>query len=188
MTECSLNVENFDFDVNLHCLAEYVVDSYKMKKPDISEGVEQMAVSCVNSYDNSEAPPLIYSNIRTPTEGVNLNLDPAFLCGCDCTDDCMDKTKCQCWQLTLAGAKYGNPDTPIDKVGYEFKRLYEHVPLGIYECNSNCKCKSNCLNRVVQEPLKIKLQVFKTVNRGWGIRTLNDLPKGCFGMKRKYIF
>lgn len=48
-------------------------------------------------------------------------------------------------------------------LGYDYKRLYEHVPLGIYECNSNCKCKSNCLNRVVQEPLKIKLQVFKTV-------------------------
>lgn len=180
ITENSLNVDNFDFDPLLHCLAEYVIESYVLKKADLSEGVEPMPVSMINSYDHSEPPPCIYSNVRTPTEGVNLNLDEDFLCACDCTDDCMDKSKCQCWQLTLAGAKYGNPDTPIDEIGYEYKRLYDHVPLGIYECNSRCKCKSNCLNRVVQNSLQIKLQVFKTVNRGWGIRCLNDIPRGSF--------
>lgn len=80
----------------------------------------------------------------------------------------------------MAGAKYGNPETPIQDVGYEYKRLNEPVPTGIYECNSRCKCKSNCLNRVVQHPLQLKLQVFKTVNRGWGMRCLNDVPKGSF--------
>lgn len=38
----------------------------------------------------------------------------------------------------------------------------------------------NCLNRVVQHPLSLKLQVFKTANRGWGLRCLNDVPKGQF--------
>lgn len=36
------------------------------------------------------------------------------------------------------------------------------------------------MNRVVQHPLQVKLQVFKTSNRGWGLRCLNDIPKGTF--------
>lgn len=36
------------------------------------------------------------------------------------------------------------------------------------------------MNRVVQNPMSLKLQVFKTHNRGWGIRCLNDIPQGTF--------
>lgn len=147
---------------------------------DISEGTEQMVVPCVNYYDNTMPPDCTYSAKRVPTKGVNLNLDEEFMCGCDCEDDCLDKMKCQCWQLTIAGAKFGNPNTPSDEVGYEFKRLPEPVPTGIYECNPRCKCKKTCLNRVAQHPLQMKLQVFKTGNRGWGLRCLNDVPKGSF--------
>merc|ERR1712111_332414 len=31
-----------------------------------------------------------------------------------------------------------------------------------------------------QKPLRIPLQVFKTERRGWGIRTLCDIPQGGF--------
>lgn len=37
-----------------------------------------------------------------------------------------------------------------------------------------------CLNRVVQHPLRLKLQLFKTARRGWGVRTLHDIPRGGF--------
>jgi len=33
---------------------------------------------------------------------------------------------------------------------------------------------------VVQFSLEMKLQVFKTSNRGWGLRCVNDIPKGAF--------
>jgi histone-lysine N-methyltransferase SETDB1 len=46
---------------------------------------------------------------------------------------------------------------------------------------NRCKCSvKTCLNRVVQHPLNLKLQVFKTAPRGWGIRCLNDIPLGSF--------
>ncbi|KAJ6646131.1 Histone-lysine N-methyltransferase eggless, partial [Pseudolycoriella hygida] len=179
-TKCSLNVDNFDFDSLIHCLAEYVIDSAIFQKADLSDGCEPMVVPCVNYYDNTMPPPCVYSAKRVPNDGVNLNLDTDFMCGCDCEDDCIDKTKCQCWQLTLAGAQFGNPNTPIEQVGYEFKRLPNAVPTGIYECNVRCKCSKTCLNRVAQHPLQMKLQVFKTVSRGWGLRCLNDVPKGSF--------
>lgn len=47
-----------------------------------------MAVPCVNYYDHSLPDFWTYSTSRRATEGVDLNLDENFLCGCDCTDDC----------------------------------------------------------------------------------------------------
>lgn len=45
-----------------------------------------------------------------------------------------DKEKCQCWKLTYEGTRFiGLRD---ENVGYEYRRLYEQVPTGIYECNS----------------------------------------------------
>ena len=43
---------------------------------------------CVNYYDDSLPEFCSYNTERTPTAGVPLNLEPEFLCGCDCTDDC----------------------------------------------------------------------------------------------------
>lgn len=47
-----------------------------------------MPVPCVNYYDHDMPEYSSYSTVRIPTEGVNLNLDEEFLCGCDCEDDC----------------------------------------------------------------------------------------------------
>ncbi|XP_016947742.1 histone-lysine N-methyltransferase eggless [Drosophila biarmipes] len=179
-TENVLNVDNFDFTPDLKCLAEYSIDPSIVKDTDISKGQEKMAIPLVNYYDNTLPPPCTYAKQRIPTEGVHLNLDPEFLLCCDCEDDCSDKSRCACWQLTVAGVRYCNPKKPIEEIGYQYKRLHEHVPTGIYECNSRCKCKKNCLNRVVQFSLEMKLQVFKTSNRGWGLRCVNDIPKGAF--------
>ena len=51
---------------------------------------------------------------------------------------------------------------------------------GIYECNKQCSCGSTCSNRVVQFPIRRRLQVFRTKNNGWGIRALDDIPQGAF--------
>ncbi|KAL5288804.1 egg family protein [Megaselia abdita] len=177
-TKNPLNVESFDFSWEVNCLAQYEDKSYELRIEDLSNGLEQMAVECVNYYDKTHPPPCEYSTKRIPTEGVNLNLDEEFLIGCDCEGDCSIRKDCACWQLTLRAAKFFNLNAA--EVGYHNKRLYDGVSTGIYECNSRCKCSSQCVNRVVQHPLELKLQVFKTNNRGWGIRGLNDIPKGCF--------
>lgn len=48
MTRCVLNVDNFTFDPLVHCLAEYVIEQYVVKKPDLSDGVEKMPVQMIN--------------------------------------------------------------------------------------------------------------------------------------------
>ncbi|XP_063898827.1 uncharacterized protein Egg isoform X2 [Helicoverpa armigera] len=175
---CDLPVDLFDFHPATHCLAEFVLNKCRVGKKDLSHGKENVPVPCVNYYDDSLPEFCSYNTERTPTAGVPLNLDPEFLCGCDCVDDCQDKSKCACWKMTLEGARTIGLEGP--NVGYVYKRLPEPLPSGIYECNSRCKCKNTCLNRVAQHPLQLKLQVFKTLNRGWGIRALNDVPKGSF--------
>ncbi|XP_022758512.1 probable inactive histone-lysine N-methyltransferase SUVR2 isoform X2 [Durio zibethinus] len=51
----------------------------------------------------------------------------------------------------------------------------------IKECWSKCGCNKQCGNRVVQRGVNYKLQVFLTPDgRGWGLRTLEKLPKGAF--------
>ncbi|XP_017890661.1 histone-lysine N-methyltransferase eggless [Ceratina calcarata] len=179
-TGSPMSVDLFDFDYWVHCLAEFVLDKCFINIKDLSYGVENVPIPCVNELDHTQPDTIRYSTQREPTEGVNLNLDPDFLCSCDCEDDCQDKTKCQCWQLTIQGATLGGR-VPNTAVGYVYKRLPEPVTTGIYECNSRCKCAvKTCLNRVVQHPLTLKLQVFKTAPRGWGIRCLNDIPLGSF--------
>ncbi|PIA36247.1 hypothetical protein AQUCO_03400271v1 [Aquilegia coerulea] len=51
----------------------------------------------------------------------------------------------------------------------------------IKECWSKCGCNKQCGNRVVQRGIACNLQVFMTSEgKGWGLRTLEDLPKGAF--------
>ncbi|TKA68148.1 hypothetical protein B0A49_07517 [Cryomyces minteri] len=50
----------------------------------------------------------------------------------------------------------------------------------IYECNQNCRCGPGCKNRNVQYGRKVELQIFKTQNRGWGLRCSQDLREGDF--------
>ncbi|XP_001603698.1 histone-lysine N-methyltransferase SETDB1 [Nasonia vitripennis] len=180
MTNCPMSVDLFEFDFWVHCLAEFVLDKCFVNIKDLSYGVENVPIPCVNEIDHAYPDTIKYTTQREPTEDVYMNLDPDFLCSCDCEDDCQDKNKCQCWQLTIQGATLGGR-VPNAAVGYVYKRLPEAVTTGIYECNSRCKCSvKTCLNRVVQHPLNLKLQVFKTAPRGWGIRCLNDIPLGSF--------
>ncbi|KDR11107.1 Histone-lysine N-methyltransferase eggless, partial [Zootermopsis nevadensis] len=180
LTKSNMAVDLFDFDFWVHSFAEFVLERGFSNIKDLSYGSEHVAVPCVNCVDHSMPDYVTYSTKREPTDGVDLNLDPEFLIGCECTDDCQDRDKCACWQLTIQGTAYGPGGVVDPTVGYFYRRLPEPVMTGIYECNSRCKCSRTCLNRVAQQPLQLKLQVFKTENRGWGIRCLNDIPQGGF--------
>jgi histone-lysine N-methyltransferase SETDB1 len=55
---------------------------------------------------------------------VAINTDKEFLVCCDCEDDCSDKSKCACWQLTVSHTVASNPEARVHpNVGYEFRRL-----------------------------------------------------------------
>ena len=177
MTESNMTTDLFCFDAKLHTDEEYAPPKTFIHIKDLSYGKETVPVSCVNSIDQQYPDYVEYAIQRIPTEGVKLNLDPNFLVGCDCTDGCRDRAKCKCQQMTIEMTKvldYNN------NAGYKHRRLTEPVVTGIYECNSRCKCDSRCGNRVVQNGLSLRLQVFKTEKSGWGLLCLDDIPNGGF--------
>nr|AAI24602.1 Setdb1b protein [Danio rerio]AAI65176.1 Setdb1b protein [Danio rerio] len=174
--------------LEMFCLDPYVlVDRrFQPQRPfyfirDITSGREDIPLSCVNEIDNTPPPSVAYSKERIPEDGVYINTSADFLVGCDCTDGCRDKSKCSCHQLTLqaTGCTPGGQINP--NAGYHYKRLDECLPTGIYECNKRCRCNMQmCTNRLVQHGLQVRLQLFKTQNKGWGIRCLDDIAKGSF--------
>uniref|UniRef100_A0A3Q3QEP0 Pre-SET domain-containing protein n=1 Tax=Monopterus albus TaxID=43700 RepID=A0A3Q3QEP0_MONAL len=174
--------------LEMFCLDPYVlVDRpFQPQRPfyysaDITSGREDIPLSCVNEIDSTPPPKVAYSKERIPEDGVFINTSSDFLVGCDCTDGCQDKFKCSCHQLTLQ-ATACTPGGQINpNAGYLHKRLEECLPTGIYECNKMCKCSHQmCTNRLVQHGLQVRLQLFKTQNKGWGIRCLDDVAKGSF--------
>uniref|UniRef100_A0A671PA81 [histone H3]-lysine(4) N-trimethyltransferase n=1 Tax=Sinocyclocheilus anshuiensis TaxID=1608454 RepID=A0A671PA81_9TELE len=174
--------------LEMFCLDPYVlVDRrFQPQRPfyfirDITGGREDIPLSCVNEIDNTPPPSVAYSKERIPADGVFINTSSDFLVGCDCTDGCRDKSKCSCHQLTLqaTGCAPGGQINP--NAGYHHKRLEECLPTGMYECNKRCRCNPQmCTNRLVQHGLQVRLQLFKTQNKGWGIRCLDDVAKGSF--------
>lgn len=149
--------------------------------PDITGGKEDIPLSCVNEIDSTAPPQVAYSKERIPEGGVSINTSADFLVGCDCTDGCRDKSKCSCHQLTLQATGCTPGGQINSNAGYLHKRLEECLPTGIYECNKRCKCCAQmCTNRLVQHGLQVRLQLFKTQNKGWGIRCLDDVAKGSF--------
>ncbi|XP_078669542.1 histone-lysine N-methyltransferase SETDB1-like isoform X2 [Branchiostoma floridae x Branchiostoma belcheri] len=184
-----LSQTNTDFlSIDQFCFDPYVMldnlrpEKYYVKIPDISNGNEDVPISCVNEINNEHPDNVGYTKQRLPTPGVELNLDPDYLVCCDCTDNCQNKKTCACHQLTIqayrSSCRIGGQEDP--DAGYNYRRLTEQLPTGIYECNSRCKCSKQCYNRVAQNGIGLRLQVFRTSKRGWGIRCLDDIPQGAF--------
>ncbi|KAL5238428.1 hypothetical protein ACI65C_005838 [Semiaphis heraclei] len=176
-----MTIDLFNFDCIVNPLSSFTVPKKFICIQDISYEMEFKLISVVNSELNDLVPKhMKYITERKTTSHINFNEVTKFVCGCDCTDNCEDKKKCSCWQLTYEAPKNYPNSFKDPNIGYIYKRLYNHVFTGIFECNANCKCKKTCLNRVVQEPMKTSLQLFLTDKKGWGVRTLADIPKGSF--------
>lgn len=180
VTGSKLSVDLFCMDSYVHIFCEFVPSQVLCYIKDISYGKENVLVSGVNCISREYPEYVEYSTKRIPNKGVDLILDPEFLLCCDCDDNCSDRSRCPCQQLTIEATAASTGGERDDTAGYNFRRLKEPVVTGIYECNQKCKCSSQCLNRVVQNGLNLRLQVFKTEKRGWGIRCLDDIPQGGF--------
>ncbi|CAG8588784.1 1019_t:CDS:10 [Acaulospora morrowiae] len=124
-----------------------------------------------NNIDDEVIPYLKYTlenliNWKVKSPDVEFNY------GCDCEDNCQDK-KCSC--------AADNED------GYPMKngRLIRSDIGPIYECNSNCKCNETCPFRVIQNSVRnnSNFEIFKTPNKGWGVRTLVTIKEGSFVME-----
>lgn len=63
-------------------------------------------------------------------------------------------------QLTITTNERLSASLQSGKKTYENRSLSEKVISGIYECNETCSCsKQLCFNRVVQQKIKVPLEV-----------------------------
>jgi histone-lysine N-methyltransferase SUV39H len=126
---------------------------------DTAEPPKDFTYICSNMYDRGVPDP-------------NLPQVRDSLCGCQCYHlgkRCGPKAPYCCsimadvpFAYTLAGKVCVTPGTPI------------------YECNWKCSCPMDCSNRVVQHGRKIPLCIFRTNNRGWGVKTLQPIKANTF--------
>ncbi|CAL8122560.1 unnamed protein product [Orchesella dallaii] len=181
VTKNDIPIEFYSFESQVDCLNTFHPFHRLQFIKDISYGKEWTPVQCVNSIDSALPNHLEYRSNRRLGESVKMEKDEGFLVCCDCEDDCQDKSKCACWKLTMEGISFKSSDGNDQCTGYENRRLKQVVKSGIYECNQRCKCNvRTCLNRVVQNTVKWPLQIFKTVQKGWGARSLYDIPAGSY--------
>ncbi|KAI9677262.1 MAG: hypothetical protein M1829_002604 [Trizodia sp. TS-e1964] len=116
-------------------------------------------------------------------EGVQM-ISEAFMSGCTCQQEngnhCgCEYTKCECLSQ-MNQASRGFPYYVSQGRKGTLREKYLDTRYAIFECNSKCNCGSNCKNKVVQWGRQVPLEIFKTTNRGWGLRALADLRKGEF--------
>ncbi|XP_066493779.1 histone-lysine N-methyltransferase SETDB2 isoform X2 [Tiliqua scincoides] len=149
---------------------------------DISKGVETRPISFCNDIDHDQLPSFKYRKTSWPRGYFLNNLSGMFLDSCSCTDGCTDRTKCACLRLTERNCNEASVSPGKEAPhGYSYKRLDGPISSGIYECNLSCSCdKMMCQNRLVQHGLQVRLQVFHTGKKGWGVRCLDDIDKGTF--------
>ncbi|CAF1161216.1 unnamed protein product, partial [Didymodactylos carnosus] len=195
VTESKLTTDLFIYDRTTNIQLHYIHNGFEITD-DLSKGKENSPITVVNEVDHAKIGPkeFVYSVERIPTTGVNLQINNEKMTCCDCKDSCRDRAKCACWLRTLKYAELAGEERVkamkqknktqaeiLNAIGYKYRRLVKNLSSGIYECNDRCQCHNkSCTNRVVQNGIAVQLQLFKTFDRGWGVRCLHDVPRGTF--------
>ncbi|KAI4899738.1 hypothetical protein NFI96_016543, partial [Prochilodus magdalenae] len=139
---------------------------------DLSHGYEEVPVACVNGVDQEPCPnDFKYVPENCFTTQVNIDENITHLQHCTCKDDC-SSSNCICGQLSMR--------CWYDREGRLLQEFSREDPPFLFECNHACSCWRTCRNRVVQNRLRVRLQVFRTARMGWGVRALQDIPEGSF--------
>ncbi|KAK4251427.1 hypothetical protein C7999DRAFT_10860 [Corynascus novoguineensis] len=118
----------------------------------------------------------------------------SFRTGCDCADDedCMYNT-CQCLDEMAPDSDEDEHDGSATRPRRKRFAYHSSGPKAgllrsrilmsrepIYECHEGCNCSLNCPNRVVERGRTVPLQIFRTVDRGWGVKCPVDIREGQF--------
>ncbi|KAL8736172.1 MAG: hypothetical protein Q9166_000327 [cf. Caloplaca sp. 2 TL-2023] len=144
-------------------------------------------ITVFNDIDES-SPSIKFEFIQESVhrDGV-VQADEDFMFGCRCRKEngrgigC-EYLSCECLDDS-ATTDDGRRVFPYGAGKQDFRCLrnfYLESRHHIYECNKKCNCEDNCKNRNVQYGRNVPLEIFKTKNRGWGLRCPVTLRKGDF--------
>lgn len=135
---------------------------------DISKEEENVPVYLSNDLDGDREPLIKYKYLSKSmfspevfVLGVNNKTS-----GCDCINICTDDCLC---------ARKNGGEFAYDKDGHLLRG--KHV---IFECGAACKCGPICKSRVTQKGLRHRLEVFRSEETSWGVKTLDLIEAGSF--------
>lgn len=183
---------------------------YDHGKPDSSPEDQDRCHFCqLRSFATHATTPISIVNTEEDGVTINPNFrfidksviadnvpvaEDSFRAGCNCADDwkCMYGA-CQCldemepdsdedpeeWQNGQPEKKRFAYHSTGVKAGLLRSRIL-HSREPIYECHEECSCSKQCPNRVVERGRTVPLQIFRTENRGWGVRCPVPIRKGQF--------
>ncbi|CAB3405851.1 unnamed protein product [Caenorhabditis bovis] len=108
-----------------------------------------------------------YDSISTSVRGEGIRLEDweDELEGCECEEGCSTESRCSC----LMGDE--------DNYSRDGKLLPSSVNRPLLECHSQCACSllPSCRNRLVQNGITKNLEVFRTSQKGFGVKTLESI-------------
>lgn len=133
---------------------------------DISNGKESRGICVENTVDDDKGPAPFQYSTRVIYPDDMENLESSI--GCKCKGACSPSSSCSCFSKNGDELPYLNGGYLVRQKDY------------IFECGSKCSCSSTCRNRATEKGLKFHLDMFKTVDRGWGVRSLDTIPAGSF--------
>lgn len=187
----------------------YILDSehfrWKLKNEkvvlceDVSFGREKVPIVCAIDVDakgsiHMKPEELLQHCNYVPWQSFNYitaclvdfsNVDSEnYMAGCSCSHGHCSPGKCD--HVNLSDSVYENlldinGISMHGRFAYDENRkiiLQEGFP--VYECNSLCTCDASCQNKVLQQGLLVKLELFSTENKGWAVRAADPIPRGTF--------
>ena len=86
--------------------------------------------------------------------------------GCDCVSGCVE----DCFCAMKNGGEFAYDHNGV---------LFRGKPI-VFECGPFCRCPPTCRNRVSQRGLRNRLEVFRSRETGWGVRSLELIHAGSF--------
>ncbi|RAL46751.1 hypothetical protein DM860_005030 [Cuscuta australis] len=169
---------------------------------DISFGLESVPITCVVEDnllgslhilpDDSDGqiaanslPWESFSYVTKPVLDQSMQLDVgSSQLGCSCPDSMCSSQTCDhtyLFENDYEDARdiHGQPMCgrfPYDERG----RIILEEGYVVYECNQRCCCGKSCRNRVLQNGVRVKLEIFKTETKGWAVRAREAILRGNF--------
>jgi len=133
--------------------------------PDISNGMERVGIRLFNDIDECKDP--MYFEYLPRATLFPFEFHPrGNETGCKCVGSCGEG--CICFM------RNGNI-FPYSQSGL----LLKGKPV-IFECGPDCSCPPHCRNRVTQQGINHRLEVFRSLETGWGVRSFDLIQAGTF--------
>ncbi|XP_024626655.1 histone-lysine N-methyltransferase, H3 lysine-9 specific SUVH4 [Medicago truncatula] len=132
---------------------------------DISNGQEAISIIATNDFDDPPVAPTGFEYITSNKVSPSIEV-PSNAAGCNCKGSCRTK-RCSC-------ANHNGSEFSYNNIG----RLIEPLDI-VVECGPQCGCGPKCGNKISQQGLSYRLEVYRTAKKGWAVRTWDFIPSGA---------